>query len=171
MNMQKATLEKWVDELQAQIDALKKQIGGASKLDDLTDVDITEPANGNVIAYDGSAEKWVNAALPDYALDDLTDVEITEPANGNVIAYDGTTESWINTALSHYTLTELYKSSTDLATYSTSGIELLHDIEDYDRVLFILGFTSGKHLLSMTPPRLPILRRTHHRLHPLRTYL
>lgn len=36
--------------------------GGASALDDLTDVDITTPANGDVLKYNAVAQKWENAA-------------------------------------------------------------------------------------------------------------
>ncbi|MBO4863858.1 MAG: phage tail protein [Eubacterium sp.] len=35
--------------------------GGASALDDLTDVDITSPADGQVLKYDSTNSKWVNA--------------------------------------------------------------------------------------------------------------
>ena len=110
--MQKANLEKWVDELQAQIDALKKQIGsgGAATIGDLEDVTITTPAAGDLLVYDSTAEVWTNEAAP------------TPPK---------------------YTRTLLYQSSGD-ATYSTAGIELTGDIEDYDAIEIILGFaTSG----------------------------
>ena len=36
--------------------------GGASALDDLTDVDITTPSDGEVLTYDSANQKWVNAA-------------------------------------------------------------------------------------------------------------
>lgn len=35
--------------------------GGASSLNALTDVDITEPSNGQVLKYDEESEKWVNS--------------------------------------------------------------------------------------------------------------
>ena len=35
--------------------------GGASTLDDLTDVDISNPSNGQVLTYDDQNDKWVNA--------------------------------------------------------------------------------------------------------------
>ena len=36
--------------------------GGASYLDDLADVDITSPTNGQVLTYDGTSQTWKNAA-------------------------------------------------------------------------------------------------------------
>lgn len=36
-------------------------MGGAVKLDDMTDVTLTTPASGQVLKYDGS--KWVNASI------------------------------------------------------------------------------------------------------------
>lgn len=36
--------------------------GGASDLDDLADVDITNPTNGQVLTYDGTTQTWKNAA-------------------------------------------------------------------------------------------------------------
>ena len=38
--------------------------GGASALDDLTDTDITDPATGEVLTYNGTSGKWENEALP-----------------------------------------------------------------------------------------------------------
>ena len=35
--------------------------GGASALDDLTDVDLTTPSNGQVLKYDSVSSKWINA--------------------------------------------------------------------------------------------------------------
>lgn len=36
--------------------------GGASDIDDLADVDITNPTNGQVLTYDGASQTWKNAA-------------------------------------------------------------------------------------------------------------
>jgi len=93
--------------------------GGASVLDDLTDVTITAAASGEVLRYNGSA--WVGAQLAytDLSgtptnvstftndagyltgitaepLGDLSDVVLTSPANGNVLSYNGT--NWVNSA-------------------------------------------------------------------------
>ena len=36
--------------------------GGSTTMAGLTDTDITTPSNGQVLTYDGTAEKWVNAS-------------------------------------------------------------------------------------------------------------
>ena len=72
-----------------------------SELDDLTDVSITTPADGEVLTYDATAQEWINQAIPtpSEALDDLTDVTLTTPANGDVLTYDSTAQEWVNQAV------------------------------------------------------------------------
>ena len=55
--------------------------GGASALDDLTDVTITTPASGDGLLYDGA--EWVNAdvVVPDELTDELRDAEVIEGKN------------------------------------------------------------------------------------------
>lgn len=36
--------------------------GGASALNDLTDVEVTAPTNGQILQYDGTNSKWINAS-------------------------------------------------------------------------------------------------------------
>jgi hypothetical protein len=71
-----------------------------SVIDNLTDVTIASPTNGQVLKYNGTA--WINAAdaLGDsLTLDNLTDVVITgTPADGQVLKYDTATSKWINAA-------------------------------------------------------------------------
>ena len=71
-----------------------------SIINDLTDVVITSPANGQVLKYNGTA--WVNGidAIGDIlTIDNLTDVVITgTPADGQVLKYDTATSKWINAA-------------------------------------------------------------------------
>ena len=59
----------------------------------LADAAITTPADGEVLVYDATAQKWKNAGLK---LSDLSDVNITTPANGEGIKYDDTTSKWLN---------------------------------------------------------------------------
>ena len=44
-----------------QLDIVEYSSGGASTIDDLTDVDITTPSDGQVLQYDSTNSKWVNA--------------------------------------------------------------------------------------------------------------
>lgn len=66
-------------------------------VDDLGDVTITSPANGQILEYNGSA--WVNVANSGgggaTAIDDLTDVDTATnpPTPGQVLKWDGT--NWV----------------------------------------------------------------------------
>ncbi len=70
--------------------------GGASALDDLTDVTITGASTGQVLKYNGSA--WVNdtdsTSGGTSALDDLSDVTITAAASGDILRHNGT--AWVD---------------------------------------------------------------------------
>ena len=72
--------------------------GGASNLNDLTDVVITSPSNGQVLKYNGTS--WVNGTDATSGgttlLDNLGDVSIVGPTIGQVLKYNGT--SWVNDA-------------------------------------------------------------------------
>ena len=70
--------------------------GGSSTLASLTDTAITTPSNGQVLTYDGIAEKWENSAIPAQSIAGLTDTTITTPSNGQVLSYDSTAEKWKN---------------------------------------------------------------------------
>ena len=70
--------------------------GGASALDDLTDVDITSPSNNDVLTYNSTSQKWENGSGGASDLEDLGDVNITTPTNGQVLKYDSATSKWIN---------------------------------------------------------------------------
>ena len=79
-----------------------EQAGQASglsvSLDSLTDVDLQNPSDGQVLAYDAENEKWVNASEAQgiTSLEALTDTDINNPASGQVLTYDGT--DWVNSA-------------------------------------------------------------------------
>lgn len=86
--------------------------GGSSTLAGLTDTDISTPSNGQVLAYDSTAEKWENASLSTPSLSDLTDTTISTPTNGQVLTYDSTAERWVNASAgggggTSYTLTDV----------------------------------------------------------------
>jgi len=68
--------------------------GGATLLDDLTDVTLSSPANGDLLSFNGSV--WVNvpASSPTYTLNDLTDVTITAASTKQHLRYDGS--AWVN---------------------------------------------------------------------------
>jgi hypothetical protein len=80
-------------------------------IDELLDVQITTPANGDTLIYDSGTSKFENVPLAtvattgDYTdlinqpsiptnLDDLADVNAPTPSNGQVLTYNGT--EWVN---------------------------------------------------------------------------
>lgn len=61
------------------------------------DVFIDNPAQGEVLTYDGST--WINAEPPSGGVDELTeltDVDIDTPLDGHVLAYDALSDKWKN---------------------------------------------------------------------------
>lgn len=68
-------------------------------LDDLSDVTLSTPTNGQTLVYDSTSEQFVNATPPSgvTALSQLSDVSLTTPASGNSLVFDGT--EWANDTL------------------------------------------------------------------------
>ena len=76
--------------------------GGASTLNDLTDVTISSPGADQILKYDTLTNQWINgtAPTPSIALDGLSDVTTTTPSNGQALIYNGTTYQWENQTIS-----------------------------------------------------------------------
>jgi hypothetical protein len=70
--------------------------GGATNLNELTDVTITSVANNQALVYNNVSNQWENKAIP-RDLDSLTDVVVTNPQSLQVVAYNGT--QWVNAAI------------------------------------------------------------------------
>jgi hypothetical protein len=70
----------------------------SSSIDDLNDVTITSPANGQALIYDTSIEEWINQTLvePVLTLEGLSDTNISEPNDGEALVYDSASGQWIN---------------------------------------------------------------------------
>lgn len=63
--------------------------GLVASLNDLSDVTISSPVNGQVLKYNGN---WFNSKL---ALTELSDINIsTNPSNGQALIYDSSTNKW-----------------------------------------------------------------------------
>ena len=76
--------------------------GGATVLNDLTDVTIGVLVNGQILQYNGVSGKWENVVLPTLsaAISTLTDVNLTSLANGQILKYNGVSGKWENVTLS-----------------------------------------------------------------------
>lgn len=73
---------------------------GDYDLTDMGDVNISTPANDDVLKYDSVTQKWVNGAGGgggSSTLAGLTDVSLTSPVSGDQLTYDGA--DWVNTAV------------------------------------------------------------------------
>ena len=69
----------------------------ANELGNVADVNLTTPANGDILTYDSNDDEWVNAPIQ-LSLDDLTDVTIDSNtlADADVLTYDANSGEWIN---------------------------------------------------------------------------
>lgn len=64
-------------------------------INDIGDVVITNPTNGQVLMYDSATQKWVNGTLST-TLAGLTDTQIASLQNGQVLKYNATSQKWEN---------------------------------------------------------------------------
>ena len=75
------------------------EIGGNTgqppTIDDLNDVTITSPSDGQALVYDSASGDWVNET-PASTVDSLTDTTITTPSSGESLVYNGS--AWVNEA-------------------------------------------------------------------------
>jgi hypothetical protein len=67
-------------------------------IDDLQDVVIDSPENGQALIYDTSIEQWTNTTLvePVLTLEGLSDTDIPEPLDGEILIYDSASGKWVN---------------------------------------------------------------------------
>ena len=79
----------WIDSLNLWDVLASSKIGS---INDLNDVTITTPSNGQFLKY--SSGDWVNGSAGN--IDDLADVSISSPSDGQVLKYDGNSGEWIN---------------------------------------------------------------------------
>lgn len=69
-------------------------------IDQLTDVDVENPTDGDILVYNDSLQLWENVPQQSTLLDlnDLQDVTITTVADGEVLTWDSGTSRWVNSA-------------------------------------------------------------------------
>ena len=66
-------------------------------LSNLGDVAITSLANGQVLIWNQTNQKWQNGTIAG-ALSALSDVTITSATDGQILVYDATAQKWVNAA-------------------------------------------------------------------------
>lgn len=72
----------------------------ASAISNLMDVDLTNLANGQILKYNSTTQKWESEAESGgaSAVSDLTDVELTNLADKEILEWDAVAEKWKNVA-------------------------------------------------------------------------
>ena len=66
--------------------------GGSTTLDDLTDTDVTNPIDNQVLTWNDGTSKWIATTLPGVGtleINDLEDVVTDTPSVGDTLIYDG----------------------------------------------------------------------------------
>ena len=79
---------------------ISSQTSGVDELANLTDVNISQIQDGQILKWDSTSSKWVNTSEAEVRtqLSLLEDVDIddTTLADGQVLKYNGTSEKWEN---------------------------------------------------------------------------
>ena len=72
--------------------------GGSSALEDLTDVTLTSPTDGQALVYDETNDEWVNETIDTSVaeLGNIGDVDLTNIADGQILKWDDTNSKWVN---------------------------------------------------------------------------
>ena len=100
--------------------------GGATVLSDLQDVTIAMLANGQILQYDSTTQKWKNVNLPTLsaAIATLTDVALANLQDGQILQYNGVSGKWENVTISPGGATSL-AALTDVALTSLADGQML----------------------------------------------
>lgn len=108
--------------------------GGATSLNQLSDVEISDQTVGQVLKYNGY--KWANANESggggSSTFAGLTDVSLNNLQNGQIPKYNSTTQKWENADESGGDLSNYYtKSETDNLLDDKADVSDLPDMTDY----------------------------------------
>jgi len=85
--------------------------GGASALDDLTDVSIIAPTVGQALVFNGTGWENDDVSGGSSSLSELNDVAISSPTDKQALVYDATTQKWINGDSSGFALDKVATGS------------------------------------------------------------
>ena len=72
--------------------------GGSSTLAGLSDVVLSSPSDSQILQYDDTSSKWINANPPasSSSIETLTDVNLDDLSDGQMLQYDDESSKWIN---------------------------------------------------------------------------
>ena len=94
-------------------------------LDALSDVNITAAADGQILIYNGTSNKWENADNSEITgLTALSDVTITSVADDQFLRYDSTSGEWVNETVTAFGASEL-DELTDVTITSVADDQFL----------------------------------------------
>ncbi len=115
------------------------QGAGAYPLSELPDTQITNPENGQILAYDSTSQKWVNSddVQGVTSLDALTDTTIESPSAGQVLMYDPVTEKWVNSDENEVAISASQPSNPDTKLWINEANQnpiLIPTIEDIENI-------------------------------------
>jgi hypothetical protein len=93
--------------------------------DELTDITITDPQDGDIIRYDDATSQWVNV-VPSATLENLSNVNNGAASNGQYLRYNGTAGEWEAVDFPSIALNDLSDvggtpSNGDVLTYNTGS--------------------------------------------------
>lgn len=85
----------WCVRQHATVGSIYVHIANGYELDELHNVAITSPTDGQALKYDSASGLWKNGNVID-TLADITDVDLTDMADGDVLSYNASLSKWKN---------------------------------------------------------------------------
>lgn len=119
---------------------------GDASINDLSDVTVSNPADGQVLKYNSASSKWENGSGGSggaSTLSDLTDTAIATPSTGQALVYNSVNK-WTNVTLPFvdYMRKDEYASHIQKMTDTSLAVQLLYG--NFDDLTFV-----GKESLSI----------------------
>ena len=103
---------------------------GASSMSQLTDVDLTNLEDGQVLKYDEDTQTWKpgdDASAT--SLGNLEDVDLSNLQDGQLIIYDSTTEKWLASDIPS-DIAEVTQAQYDALPSETKNLPIIYQISD-----------------------------------------
>lgn len=81
-----------------EIQAKSIAVGSAGRIQDLSDVDLGDIADGKVLTYDAATGKFKGIESTGFGkqrLNDLNDIDVTQLQQGAMVVWDEATQKWV----------------------------------------------------------------------------